>query len=208
MASRPSGKVAPVDFGVASFVQEEYAESGDLSVAQCTPDRALLAAIDGIGHGKSAAQAARAAAGVLETSTDDSLPALIQKCHEALRATRGVVLSLASIDFHTGLLTWIGVGNVQGVVLRSVGTDRGATDALLLRPGVVGSQLPNLQVATLLMSPGDTLAFATDGIGSDFSNDLFPYESAQRSADRILGKHCKGNDDALIFVARLTRNSQ
>jgi len=208
MASRPSRKVAPVDFGIASFIQEEFTESGDLSVAQCTPDRALIAAIDGIGHGKSAALAARAAASILETSTDDSLPALIQKCHEALRSTRGVVLSLASIDFHTGLLTWIGVGNVQGVLLRSVGTDRGSTDALLLRPGVVGSQLPNLQVATLFVSPGDTLAFATDGIGSDFSNDLFPYESAQRSADRILNKYCKGNDDALIFVARLTRNSQ
>jgi len=208
MASRPSRKVAPVDFGIASFVQGEYAESGDLSVVQCSPDRALIAAIDGIGHGKSAALAARAAADVLESSTDDSLPALIQKCHEALRPTRGVVLSLASIDFHTGLLTWIGVGNVQGVLLRSSGTDRGSTDALLLRPGVVGSQLPNLQVATLFVSPGDTLAFATDGIGSDFSNDLFPYESAQRSADRILSKYCKGNDDALIFVARFTRNSQ
>jgi len=207
MASRPSRKVAPVDFGIASFVQEEHAESGDLSVAQCTPDRALLAAIDGIGHGKSAAHAARTAACVLETSTDDSLPVLIQKCHEALRATRGVVLSIASVDFQSGLLTWIGVGNVQGVLLRSAGTDRGSTDALLLRPGVVGSQLPNLQVATLLISPGDTLAFATDGIGSDFANDLFPYESAQRSADRILSKHCKGNDDALIFVARFTRDS-
>jgi serine phosphatase RsbU (regulator of sigma subunit) len=208
MASRPSRKVAPVDFGIASFIREEDVESGDLSVAHCTPDYALIAAIDGIGHGKSAAHAARTAAGVLESFVGDPLVALIQKCHEALRATRGVVLSLASVDFHSGLLTWIGVGNVQGVLIRSSGTDRSSADALLLRPGVVGSQLPNLQVATLLISPGDTLAFATDGIGSDFSNDLFPYESAQRSADRILNKYCKGNDDALIFVARFTRNSQ
>jgi len=37
---------------------------------------------------------------------------------------------------------------------------------------------------------------------SDFSEDLFTHETPQRSADRILAKHCKGNDDALIFIAR------
>ncbi|HLZ12296.1 MAG TPA: SpoIIE family protein phosphatase [Candidatus Acidoferrum sp.] len=208
MATRPSRKVAPVDFGIASFVQGDQAESGDLSVAHCTPEYALIAAIDGIGHGKSAAHAARIAANVLETNPGDSLATIIQKCHEALRTTRGVVLSLAIVDFRSNTLTWLGVGNVQGVLIRSAGGERAALDALLLRPGVVGSQLPNLQTATLLFSPGDTLAFATDGIGSDFSNDLFPYESPQRSADRILSKHCKGNDDALIFVARFTRDPQ
>lgn len=207
MACRPSGKIAPVDFGIASFVQGDQTESGDLSVAHCTLDRALIAAIDGIGHGKSAAHAARVAAGVLESSADEPLALLVENCHEALRLTRGVVLSLASVDFRRNLLTWIGVGNVQGVLVRPTGADHAATDTLLLRPGVVGSQLPNLQAATLLISPGDTLAFATDGIRSDFSSDLFPYESPQRSADRILNKHCKGTDDALIFIARFARRS-
>jgi hypothetical protein len=207
MASRPSRKVAPVDFGIASFVPADQVESGDLSVVECTSNRALIAAIDGIGHGKIAAHAARTAAGILASSADDPLVELVQKCHEALRPTRGVVLSLASIDFRRNLLTWIGVGNVQGVLLRSTSNGHSSSESLLLRPGVVGSQLPNLQAATLLISPGDTLAFATDGIRSDFSNDLFPYESPQRSADRILNMHCKGSDDALIFVARFTRRS-
>lgn len=192
---------------MASFVPDQQVESGDLSVVHCTPNHALMAAIDGIGHGKSAALAARAAAAILEASAEDPLVELVQKCHQALRSTRGVVLSLASMDFRRSLLTWIGVGNVQGILLRSNGNGHTSSDALLLRPGVVGSQLPNLQAATLLVSPGDTLAFATDGIRSDFSNDLFPYESPQRSADRILNKHCKGNDDALVFVARFTRRS-
>jgi len=206
MASRPSRKIAPVDFGIASFVPGEQVESGDLSLVHCTANRALIAAIDGIGHGKIAAHAARTAAKTLESADDSlSLIELVQKCHEALRATRGVVLSIASIDFRRNLLTWIGVGNVQGVLIRCSDNGRAASEALLLRPGVVGSQLPNLQAATLLISQGDTLAFATDGIGSDFSNDLFSYESPQRSADRVLSKHCKGNDDALIFVARFTR---
>lgn len=208
MASRPSRKLVPVEFGIASFVPGGQTESGDLSIAHCNADRALIAAIDGIGHGKSAAHAARTAAAILESSAHQPLITLVQECHDALRPTRGVVLSLATVDFRRGELTWLGIGNVQGVLLHSSGGDRFPTDALLLRPGVVGSQLPFLHTATLAFSPGDTLAFATDGIRSDFSNDLFPYESPQRSADRILNKHCKGIDDALIFVVRFTEPSQ
>src|SRR5689334_14507737 len=126
MASRPSREIAPVDFGVASFVPNEQVESGDLSIVHCTANRALFAAIDGIGHGKIAAEAAQTAAKTLESSADDSLSLieLVQKCHEALRATRGVVLSIASIDFRRNLLTWIGVGNVQGILIRCSGSER------------------------------------------------------------------------------------
>src|SRR5262245_51831951 len=208
MGSRAARKVALIDIGVASFAPEDQVESGDLSVARCDPDRALLAAIDGIGHGKSAAVASRAAAGVLESFPNEPLVLLLQRCHEALRTTRGVVLSLASIDFQKCTLTWLGVGNVQGVLIRSGRVDHLANETLLLRPGVVGSQLPVLQTATLPIAPEDTLAFATDGIRSDFSNDLFPHESPQRSADRILAKHCRGNDDALVFIARFMGSSR
>ena len=41
------------------------------------------------------------------------------RCHDRLRATRGVVMSLASLDQERGILTWLGVGNVAGVVFRT-----------------------------------------------------------------------------------------
>jgi len=208
MASRTARKVALIDVGIASFIPDGQVESGDLSVAYSDPDHALLAAIDGIGHGKRAAAAARAAAAILESSPEEHPISLIQKCHESLRSTRGVVLSLASIDFQRRTLIWLGVGNVQGVLVRSANSPHSGNYSLLLRPGVVGSQLPALQTTTEPFSPGDTLAFATDGIRGDFADDLFPHEAPQRSADRILAKHCKGNDDALIFVARFTGRAQ
>lgn len=208
MASRTTRGVALIEVGIASFAPDDQVESGDLSVTYTGSDRALLAAIDGIGHGKGAAAAARAAAFVLESCPDEPLVSLIQKCHESLRSTRGVVLSLAAIDFHLSTLTWLGIGNVQGVLFRSANSGDTGNQSLLLRPGVVGSRLPALQAATLPISAGDTLAFATDGIRDDFASDLFSNEAPQRSADRILAKHCKGNDDALIFVARFTGRNQ
>src|SRR5262249_24414207 len=98
MASRPSRRVAPVDFGIACWAPEEHEQSGDLSVAKSNGERALFAAIDGVGHGKSAAAAARTAAAILESSIEEplALVSLIQRCHEALRGTRGVVLSVAA----------------------------------------------------------------------------------------------------------------
>ena len=208
MASRTARKVDLIDLGIASFAPPEQTESGDLSVACVGPDRALLAAIDGIGHGEVAASAARAAAAILQSLPEEPLVSLVQKCHQSLRTTRGIVLSLASIDFQHCTLTWLGVGNVQGVLLHWAKADHSGVHALLLRPGVVGSGLPALQTATLPISPGDTLAFATDGIREDFSSDLIRNEAPQRSADRILAKHCKGNDDALIFVARFVGRSK
>jgi phosphoserine phosphatase RsbX len=202
MASGSAKRVAPVDIGIASFAASEHEESGDLSVSSCMSDYALIAAIDGIGHGKNAAAAAHTAAAVLEASATEPLVSLLQKCHEVLRNTRGVVLSVAFIDFSQSILTWIGVGNVQGFLLRSSQSTSGGNGALLLRPGVVGSQLPMLQTATLPISAGDVLAFATDGIRGEFLEDVLSNDTAQRSADRILAKHCKGTDDALILLAR------
>jgi len=48
-------------------------------------------------------------------------------------ATRGVVLSLASIDPAHGMMTWLGVGNVQGVLMRANAKNGNGQESLLLR---------------------------------------------------------------------------
>ena len=77
-------------------------------------------------------------------------------------------------------------------------------EVLLLRAGVVGSQLPPLQAAVLPIAQGDTLFFVTDGIRNDFGESLSARENPQRAADRILKRYGAGNDDALVLVSRLT----
>jgi hypothetical protein len=128
----------------------------------------------------------------------------VERCHEKLRATRGIVLSLAYIDPEHGMMTWLGVGNVQGVLMRADAKKGNGQEPLLLRAGVVGSQLPSLQAAVLPIVKGDTLFFATDGIRSDFSVTLSARENPQRAADRILEQYRSGTDDALVLVSRLT----
>jgi len=192
-----------VEYGVAKFVLPGQGESGDHHLVCCNRSGILIAAIDGIGHGEEAANASKAAAALLRSSADEPVISLVERCHEKLRATRGVVLSLACIDRDHGMMTWLGVGNVQGVLMRADAKKGNVRESLLLRAGVVGSQLPSLQATVVPIAPGDTLFFATDGVRSDFSLTLSARENPQRAADRILGQYGNGYDDALVLVSRL-----
>jgi negative regulator of sigma-B (phosphoserine phosphatase) len=197
-------KAPMVEYGVAKFVLPGQGESGDQHLVCYNRNGILVAAIDGIGHGEAAANAARAAAALLRSYADEPIISLVERCHEKLRATRGVVLSLAFIEPEHGMMTWLGVGNVQGVLMRADARSGNTQESLLLRAGVVGSQLPALQGTVLPIAQGDTLFLATDGVRSDFSVALSARENPQRAADRILEHYGSGNDDALVLVARLT----
>jgi phosphoserine phosphatase RsbX len=193
-----------VEYGVAKSVLPGQGQSGDRHLICCGGEGILIAAIDGIGHGEEAANAAEAAIAILKESPEEPVISLVERCHAGLRLTRGVVLSLASIDPKHGLMTWLGVGNVQGVLLRAGAQKGSVEEVLLLRGGVVGSQLPALQAAVLPILKGDTLVFVTDGIRGEFVEGLSALESPQRAADKILKHHGRGNDDALVLVVRLT----
>jgi phosphoserine phosphatase RsbX len=190
------------EYGVAKFVLPGESESGDQHLVCCNDSGVLIAAIDGIGHGAEAANAAKGAIAVLRNGVGEPIISLVAACHEKLRSTRGVVLSLASVDVRHGLMTWLGVGNVHGVVVRA--DKKTGSETLLLRGGVVGDHLPQLQAAVLPVSQGDLLVFATDGVRADFVRTLSALENPQRAAERILHSFSNGSDDALVLALRIT----
>jgi phosphoserine phosphatase RsbX len=196
--------VSLVEYGVAKSNFPGQGESGDRHLVYSAGNGVLIAAMDGIGHGEEAANAAEAAISILKANAEEPIISLAERCHEGLRSTRGVVLSLAYIDPNHGMMTWLGVGNVQGILMRAGAQKGSVQEVLLLRGGVVGSQLPALQATVLPIAKGDTLVFVTDGIRGEFAEGLSALESPQRAADKILKQHCRGNDDALVLVVRLT----
>lgn len=112
-------------------------------------------------------------------------------------------MSLASVDVRHGLMTWLGVGNVQGVLVRN-DKKPNSQETLLLRGGVVGDHLPQLQAAVLPVTQGDLLVFATDGVRTDFVRTLSAMENPQRAAERIMKTFCSQSDDALVLALRIT----
>lgn len=192
-----------VEYGVAKTARLGHAESGDRHVVRCNERGVLIAAIDGIGHGEEASSAAKTAESVLSDGINMPVISLVERCHAKLRGTRGAVMSLASVDLVHGLMTWVGVGNVQGVLTRSDNSKGAVQEMLLLRGGVVGSLLPPLQATVLPITKKDTVYFVTDGIRSNFAESLTALENPQRAADRILEQFNAGKDDALALVVRL-----
>jgi hypothetical protein len=173
-------------------------DSGDQYLVAPFAGGVLVAVADGLGHGPHAAAAARTAVGVLADHAHEPVTMLVKRCHERLRDTRGVVLSVAS--FADGIMSWLGVGDVDGVLLRAEAP--GMPEPLLVRAGVVGRHVPALEATPVQVSRGDVLVVATDGVRSGFAEGLPPVRTPQGLADRILAEHAKATDDALVVVAR------
>jgi negative regulator of sigma-B (phosphoserine phosphatase) len=191
---------ACLEWGAATAMLPGQTESGDLHLVVSTPERTFVAAVDGLGHGTEAAVASRVAAETLRECPNEPVISLLRRCHENLKPTRGAVISLASFSFRDAMMTWVGIGNVAGFLLRA--DQNLPNETLLLRSGVVGVQLPPLQAAVLPVGPGDVLVFATDGVRTDFAENIMPTASIQTTAERLLAKYNKGTDDALVVVAR------
>src|SRR5688572_13687443 len=96
----------------------EGTASGDSHVVKESPEGVLAAVIDGIGHGNEAADAARVAGDTLTMSPHEDTVSLVWRCHEALKQTRGAVMTLVFFS-PSGAMTWIGVGNIEGVIFRT-----------------------------------------------------------------------------------------
>jgi negative regulator of sigma-B (phosphoserine phosphatase) len=189
-----------IEWGWAGSALE--GESGDLHVIVPFANGALIALLDGLGHGPEAAAAARAAVPILEQHATDPVLTLVQRCHEGLKKTRGAVMSLASFDARASAMTWAGVGNVEGVLLRAQPRAESRNEAILVRGGVVGYRLPPLHVDAHFVSRGDIVILATDGIRSGFIDSLEIDHEPQVIAESILARFAKGTDDAHVLVVR------
>jgi negative regulator of sigma-B (phosphoserine phosphatase) len=202
MASETAKSIPGVVWGVAMRPLRGESVSGDHYLIRPIPNGVLIAVIDGLGHGSPAALIAQTAVAVLGEYAAEAIPLLLQRCHERLLGTRGAAISLATLNGQDNSLTWLGVGNVEGALLRSGAKTNQSWERMLVRGGVVGYQLPLLQPSTLPLKPDDILVVATDGIRSEFTEDLVVAEPPQHIANHILSHYGKEVDDALVLVVR------
>lgn len=203
--SRTPGRVAPgalIEWGLASWSLDDQLVSGDRALVKTTADGVLVAVVDALGHGREAAEVAARAVATLDAHAADGVLALMKRCDEALRRTRGAVITLATFSAQDRVMSWLGVGNVEAVLVGANGSAGARHQSVVLRGGVVGYQLPPLFPSNLHVAAGDTLVLATDGVRVDFAGAVTPAEPPQAAAERILAAFSRGTDDALVLVAR------
>src|SRR5205807_8656689 len=138
----------------------------------------------------------------LEQHPEEPLIPLVRRCHEHLRGTRGVVMSIASLDTGNNSASWLGVGNVEGILVREGSQPGQRIHRIIGWGGVVGHKLPELRPASLRLKEGDLLVFASDGIRQEFVERSDYRDQPQRLADRICTQFGTRADDALVLVLR------
>lgn len=189
------------DWGVAMSSYPGEQRSGDSYLVRESRDAVVFAVVDALGHGDEAADVGRTAVAALAGLVDRPLSEAVEGCHQGLRGSRGAALTVASL--RAGVLTWLAVGNVEGVLANP----DGRRHYVVQRGGVVGSRLPALHVATEDVEAGDVLLLATDGVEPRFAGAVeataLPV-SAQAIAGEVHRRFATGGDDALVLAARFT----
>lgn len=207
----PSAAVAPEAHGAARFdvgarsrPYPGYKVNGDAYVVRlATADNALAAVIDGLGHGVDAHEAALAASDLIEAQSQLDLIALFQALDQRLRRTRGAVIAAAHIDLHAAQLTFVGVGNIEAVLL----TPQGAQQ-LVCMGGIVGHTMRAPRAFTHAWSPESLLLLCSDGIRSAWRTELDRSLLSSHPdvlANVIIGGYARETDDATVLGIRQRR---
>ncbi|WP_116809491.1 ATP-binding SpoIIE family protein phosphatase [Steroidobacter cummioxidans] len=163
---------------------------------------ALVAGIDGLGHGLGAEQAAVEACRIFDVEKHRPTLRLMQTLHEALRPTRGAAVTLLEVDWDAGRITSVGVGNVAAALINGNETKRIATDN-----GIVGHVISRPRELTHACQPDTVLVLHSDGLTTSWQAARYPGLMQHHAAliAGVLYRDCKrGRDDSLVVVIRRT----
>ena len=202
---RERSRAAPETFAVSragahSRPRPGEIENGDAYHIRHDGSRTLVAVVDGLGHGAGAAAATRVALDALDDWRDEPLDALVLATHDALRATRGAVMSVALIDRATGRMQFAGVGNISTRVYNSPQ----AVHPIPIN-GTLGARIVKVPVWTYSWAEGTILIMSSDGVSASWDMSHYPNLLAQHPqivAGVLMRDYERVSDDATVVVIR------
>jgi anti-sigma regulatory factor (Ser/Thr protein kinase) len=162
--------------------------------------RTVMLVADGLGHGLLAAEASSLAVQIFHNAPTDLLAVpLLERVHQALPATRGAAVAVASIDDHS--VQYAGLGNISGLLL---GAPR--PQLMVSHNGTAGLAAHRLQEFRYSLPAETTIVMHSDGIATSWSVDAYP-GLLRRHPSVIAGilyrDASRGRDDACVVVGRI-----
>ena len=162
--------------------------------------RTTVLVVDGLGHGKGAAEAAERATSVFLSQASGTPVEIMRALHDALRPTRGAAASVARIDRGRHELAFVGIGNVAATVLAN-----GATRSAVSHHGTLGHDVRKFQEFQYPWPPGAVLVLHSDGLMSRWTIDRYPGLRQRHPtiiAAVLYRDARRGRDDATAVVVR------
>ena len=158
-----------LDLGVVSVPYPGETECGDGWSVMSRPTVLRMLVVDGLGHGVSAAEAARAAVDAFQFGRDDTPTASMARIHDGLRHTRGAAAAVGEVDLSGGVVTFCGVGNIAGLIASGDGERH-----LVTHNGTVGHDARRMQLFSYPWPKGSMLLLHSDGLGTHWRTGDYP----------------------------------
>ena len=189
----------PFGIGVASRPHPLMPVNGDSFVVKQWGQKALVAVIDGLGHGQHAHSAAETARQYVESHFDAPLSSIFIGVSRACRATRGVVMAAALFDGAQERFSFASLGNVEARIFNSLSEAK-----LVITRGILGHTNKMPTVSEYPWDPRSVFVMHSDGLLSRWHWDDFTFanELPSNIAQRLLLTLARKEDDATVIVVK------
>jgi anti-sigma regulatory factor (Ser/Thr protein kinase) len=157
---------------------------------------------DGLGHGEKANEAVQLAIKIFKQSAEFEPSAIIRDIHSDVKKSRGLVATIASVDYNTETWTICGVGNINTRLHNGL-----ENKTYTPYNGIIGHNIPRtLTSTTIPYKKHQILVMHSDGLRTRWNLNEFTSIFKQIPgiiASSVLKENIRGNDDATILVAKI-----
>jgi anti-sigma regulatory factor (Ser/Thr protein kinase) len=165
-----------------------------------TPEQTGIIAVDGLGHGLGAAEAAEEAIRIFHLYAQYGPAEILARIHDALRKTRGAAVSIAQVRPLAGTLTYAGVGNISAVILSdTMGRN------LVSYNGTLGHIISKIQEFKVEWPRRAVLVMHSDGLQTRWDLSKYPGLLARNPAliaGVLFRDFRRQRDDTSVLVAK------
>lgn len=191
-------KNSVIQTSVFSRPKPGFKSNGDAYFIKRYGDSALVAVIDGIGHGDKACAASKIALKVIEDKFRDELEEVVHTIHRRLHGSRGCVLGIVRMS-KEGKIEYLGVGNIRTQIYTTERYKR-----LVSFDGLLGSNIRTLRTDRLSLSTPCLVVLHSDGVSSfNFDDKRIVYRPVIEIAKEAFENNKKSTDDATLLIARI-----
>ncbi len=192
----------PIEWGAVSVPMAGEEVCGDQWAVRQGDGCQIVLVADGLGHGVLAAEAARAAVGTLRDVPPCTPGALLERCHGALRRTRGAAVGIACLMPRQQRGVFAGVGNISCRLESAQSRQQ-----LVSHGGTIGHAMRRAQEFPFDFPAGALLILSSDGLASRWTLEDYPALAARHPgliAGVLYRDQDRGRDDVTVVVLKNT----
>ncbi|HEY1195755.1 MULTISPECIES: SpoIIE family protein phosphatase [Flavobacterium] len=157
---------------------------------------------DGLGHGESANEAVEAAIKAFKQSVETDPTTILRDIHLKVKKTRGLVATIASVDYKSEVWNVCGIGNINTRIFNGL-----ENKTYTPYNGIIGHNIPRTLNNTVVpYKKHQIIIMHSDGLRTRWSlndlNSIFK-QSPGIIAAAIYKENVRGTDDATILVGKI-----